>query len=74
MPQCTYCNKATTGFMRYQHEDCGSRMRGGAEQIVALAAAAARGGDRAALAQQIREVIDNDGVDVRARNKAIIEG
>ena len=74
MPQCTYCNKATTGFMRYQHESCGSRARDGAEQIAALAATAARGGDRATLAQQIREVVDTDGMDSRARNKAIIEG
>ena len=74
MPQCTYCNKATTGFMRYQHENCGSRVRDGADRIVALAAAAARGGDRAALGRQIRKAADADGVDAHARNKAIIEG
>lgn len=74
MPQCTYCNKATTGFMRYQHENCGSRVRGGADRIADLAAAAARGGDRAALGQQIREAAHADGVGARARNKAIIEG
>lgn len=74
MPQCTYCNKATTGFMRYGHENCGSQVRTGADLISDLAAAAAGGGDLAALGQQIREIADVDGLDARTRNKAIVEG
>ena len=74
MPQCTYCNKATTGFMRYGHENCGSQVRAGADRIADLAAAAARGGDRAALGRQIREAAGVDGLDEHARNKAIIAG
>lgn len=74
MAQCTYCNKATTGFMRYGHENCGSQVRTGADQIADLAAAAARGGNLTALGQRICEVAQVDGVDERTRNKAIIAG
>lgn len=74
MAQCTYCGKATTGFMRYGHENCGSQIRTGADQIADLAAAAARGGDLTALGQRICEVAQLDGVDAHTRNKAIIAG